>query len=456
MTRTSYYVSLYGGSSQINPSSTMYNDDLFGPISPKDRKSIINLTHKKILKWLQECSDTIPDLMNGMDDSIVSWFLQSAHLLPKILQLTTKPSKLLSTTIDEPYDSDNFEDENNSLEKTELLPTDIVNSLKILIKNHCLTKETQNLLKTSINSIPPPEIVWRILEDLHNYSLEQTNVTVPLTRTIGAERPIIFQRNVLNKFLEKLRLPLLSTDSTKSYLDDPSKNGQLFIELYNALTGDKKSIKIALSPQQAQSNVEFALNLLIQSSFIDESFSKCAVNVVNGDMLLIQRIISLILSNTTEIKSTTRSVNQNTKKTKTDYFDDQNFDSQSTYDNASVKSKKSTEKVFVKSSKISDGISLVKLLTVIDPDFSNVECLFANPANEIEKKWNIRKSLEFLYKKSNWPRENKVDSSLLYSGEYKTTNSLYNGLITCYNNKFSSLAAIINLKNILGLDTTKI
>lgn len=442
MSRTSYYVSLYGGSSQINPSSTMYSDELFGPISPKDRKSIINITHKKILKWLQECSDTVPDLMNGMDDTIVSWFLQSAHLLPEILHLS-------SNSIDEPTENDVSEN-NDGLEKTEILPTDLVNSLKILIRNRCLTKETQNLLKRSIDSIPPPDIVWRILEDLHNYSLSKTNVTVPLTRTIGAERPIIFQKNVLNKFLEKLHLPLLDDNISKSYLDDPFKNGQLFIELYNVLTGDKKSAKIALSPQQAQSNIEFALNLLIKTSFIDESFSKCAANIVNGDMVLVQRIISLVFCNATEIKSS-----KNSKKAKSDDGYD-NFDVQSNSENASVKSKKSTEKVFVKDSKISDGISLMKLLTVIDTEFANVECLFANPANEIEKKWNIRKSLEFLYKKSNWPRENKVDSSLLYSGEYKATNSLYNGLITCYNNKFSSLAAIINLKKMLGLDTTKI
>lgn len=468
MSRTSYYVSLYGGNTTVNPSSTMYNDDLFSSISPKDRKSIINITHKKILKWLQECSDTTPDLMNGMNESIVDWFLQSAHLLPDILHLSPKPDK--SDTIsnffeEESTEIEDFQDKyDQNLYKSEILSTDIVNAIKILIQNHCLTKDTRTLLKNSINSIPPPEIVWRILEDLHSFSLKKTNVTVPLTRTKGAERPIVFQRNIINKFLQKLHLPLLTEDTpSKSYLDDPFKNGQLFIDIYNALTGDTKTIKLALSPPQAQSNVEIALNLLIQSFFIDESFSKCAANIVNGDMFLIQRIISLVMCNATEIKSPKRSFKQTPNLLLREQDEDYDIDDKKkktdiifNNDNASEKSKKSQEKVFVKGSKISDGISLVKLLTVIDPDFSNVECLFAKPANEIEKKWNIRKSLEFLYKKSDWPRENKVDSSLLYSGEFRATNSLYNGLTTCYKNKFSSLATIINLKNMLGLDTTKI
>ena len=44
--------------------------------------------------------------------------------------------------------------------------------------------------------------------------------------------------------------------------------------------------------------------------FIDESFSKCAANIVNGDMFLIQRIISLVMCNATEIKSPKRSFKQ--------------------------------------------------------------------------------------------------------------------------------------------------
>lgn len=423
MSRTSFYLSMYEGNPQLNQTSTFYDDELFLSLNKKEKRDVINLTHQKILDWLQECSETTPNLMNGIDKSIVSWFIQSAYLLPGILHIEPEITEEIS---------ENYQQDFSSM--------DISDVIKFLIKNNVISQETRRLLKNTINSIPAPEIVWKILEDIHNYALEQTNVTVPLTRAMGDTKPIIFPKPLINQFLQRLHLPELPLilDEKTPFYENSFKNGRFLLDLYSSLTGERKQLKVTTVPKETKQNIGFALSLLIQANFIDESFSKCIPSILKGDIFLLQQIISLIMFNAKPVNSGNQS--EHLEKSESNQ----------------IESESSKEKMFVKSSMIKDGISLVKLLTCIDVAFTKVDCLFSDPENDIEKKWNVRKALEYLYKKEQWPNQYQVDSSLLISGEMRTANLFYQGMIECYPNKFASLSAIMNLKKILGLDTNKI
>ncbi|OHT10557.1 hypothetical protein TRFO_20041 [Tritrichomonas foetus] len=413
MSRTSYYVSKFDGEPTETQTSVMFNDDLFGSVSARNIDPIQNAKHQAILKWLQECSSTTPEITQGINDSIVSWFLQSAYLLPSALGL-----------------------------KVEKQPTEVSEAIRILVKNKCLSKETILSLKESIDDTPLPNVIWQILSDVHRFAVNKYSVTVPLTRTLG-NRPIIFQRETINKFLTRLKLPLLPSieEAKRPIVDDPFKNGTFYTDLYITLTNEKiMRIKPTRSVKQAKLNIESGINLLIKGHFLDESFSICSSAVVNGDMLLIQQIISCVICN---------SSSQNNEKSK--LIDQEDFPS-----SPIQRGKQSPEKVFIRSNKIQDGLALVKLLTCIDPEFDKVECLFAIPSNDVEKKWNVKKAIEFLLRKDKWPIGCTVDSSLIYAGELNSTKLLFKGLTECYNNKFVSLSSILNLKEILGLDTTKI
>ena len=427
MTRTSFYVSQFNNNASKVQSSILFNDELFGTASPKEMKGIQAAKRQAILKWLKDCSNDIPNISEGLDKSIVSWFLQSAYLLPKLLKLPVVNGNENSTELQE-----------------ELETLDVKDCIELLIQNKVLSRDTILRLKHTINDLPLPESIWCILDDVHKYAVEKQNITVPLTKTAGKDRPVILQRNVINNYLAKLRLPPLPTieEAQKPILDNPFRSGLIYINLYIALTNDKEAkTPPILASKQARATVEKGLSLLIRSNFLDDSFTNSCNAIVNGDMLVIQQVLSNVIFNSSRSGFVIKQKQPTAQNDDTSLIPDPN--------------KKPVERTFLKTSKISDGVSLVKLLTCIDPEFSKVECIFAKPENEVEKKWNTRKAIEYLQKRDDWS-VGVIDSSLLFAGETNAINALYKGLLSSYSSKFASLSSIMNLKEILGMDTTQI
>jgi hypothetical protein len=103
-------------------------------------------------------------------------------------------------------------------------------------------------------------------------------------------------------------------------------------------------------------------------------------------------------------------------------------------------------------SRVSDGVGLSKLLAALDPDYSFLDCIFTEPTSDSEKKWNIRKSIEFLIRKKSWPVGVVIDPYLLFDGRKSEVVKLYDAISMIYANKFKSQSALLVVKDTLGLD----
>ncbi|EAY14069.1 hypothetical protein TVAG_478940 [Trichomonas vaginalis G3] len=410
--RTTFYLSqVRGKGSRIRNDISQDIDDEDDLFSHRKSPKIDPETKQQrsvILKWLKQLSISNPSIADGIEDSIVNWFLQSGSLLPKALHL-----------------------------KIEKKTTDLVSMIRTLNENDVLTDDTLNFMTNSVETAPPEELVWSILNDAYNYALKKQSSVIPLTKTIGENPPIILQRNVLNRILKSLglqRLPNVFGDP-KDIIDDDFRNGNFFFALYEKLTGEKvQPVSTAVSQKKAINNTQMVLVLLESKKFIDSSFINCAPQIVSGDQFVFQQLLSMIFYNCSKIKGpiTIKFVSQ----TQTTSYTTEN----------------PIPKSYIEGSNLQDGVTLPKLLTSIDPIYSKLPYLLLSPQNDIEKKWNIRKTIEYLQRKPAWPTTEKIDINDLIDGEELTVQALYNGILACYPHKFASEKACKSLRFILGLN----
>lgn len=400
---TSAYLTRMRGSRTAASRSRNVDDELF---DYQTEPEVVAQRRSAIVKWLREASSTFPDATEGLDDSVVSWFLQSARRLPAVLGLSDASSD-----------------------------PDLASALKILIERGCLTKETISYLQKSCSNAPPPDLIWRILDDVHEYALSNTKVTVPLTRTKGPERPVILTQQVLSRVLRRLGLPgFPATFARRQICDDVFRNGKFLNDLYSVLSGTQAvRLKTAVSASKATELTQKALRKLSEKNFIDKSFIAAAPAIVNGNMCVLQQILSMIFWNVSITGKITR-----VKPKANALFSDQETE------------KDTGEKEFLQKNRIQDGVALSKLLTAIDPEFT-IDCIFAEPKSEAERKWNVRKSIEFLMRKRTWPPSIDVNSYAVFDGEKDAVMQLFNGIRQCYPMKFASLSAVMSLKQALGL-----
>ena len=394
---TSMYLSrLRGGGGAARGHAV--EDDLFAAY---EEETVTKVRRNVIVKWLREASATLPDTT---DESVVSWFLQSANLLPGILKMGEDPATL-----------------------------DLAATLKLLIERGCLKKETISYLQKSFDNAPPPNLVWRILEDVHEFALEQTKVAVPMTYTKGQSRPVVLSQPVLSRVLRRLGLPPFpSTFARRQLCDDIFRNGKFLHDLYSVLSGTQfVRIKTAVSARKATELTLKALKKLSEKNFIDKSFVAAAPVIVSGNIYVLQQILSMIFWNLSITGKITR-----VKPKEQPWVEEPAV---------------AEEKEMLEKNKLEDGVALSKLLTAIDPDFSSLDCIFAEPTSEAERKWNIRKSIEFLMRKSTWPPSVDVNSYAVFDGEKEAIMNLFKGIKECYASKFTSLSAVMSLKQALGL-----
>lgn len=409
MLRTSFYVSQAQANRSFTGDTDAYEDNLFrGQAEADDSDPVVQSRRKLILKWLKECSASNPSIYDGMEESIVEWFLLSGHLIPQILNL--KKSDKVKTLAD---------------------------SLKLLVDNHCLTNDTIAYLKKSVEDAPPPYLIWRILDDVHQFALERAEITVPLTKTIGSNRPVLFESNVLSQILLSLGLRKLprANDPEKAIVDDPFRNGQFLLDLYSVLTREETPVfKTAVSQQRAIQVTKKAIQLLVDKDYIDQSFLNSAPLIVSGDLLALQQLISMIIWNVAA-DETLPKPKPNT--TELNNLNDSDNDGES--------------QVRITKCLIKDGVALPKLLTSIDKDYINLNCIFAEPENDAERKWNVRKSVEFLARKADWPIDVNINPQKLFDCEEQTIISFLHGIICCYKTRFSNDQSIESLKKCFGL-----
>lgn len=394
-----------GGKSTCTERDTV-DDNLFGSSEETETEDV---QHKVIIRWLRECSASVPAVADGLNESIVLWFLQSGHLLPSILRLEHDKKNIGLST-----------------------------ALKLLVKNKCLKRDTIKYLQKYCENTPPPDLVWRILDDVHEYALNVTKVTVPLTRTCGESRPVVLSRDVLSGLLTRIGLQPLPNDARSKRLEeDGLRNGQFLIDLYCVLA-DAPFVKVrtAHSTKLALENTQKAIGKLIEKEFLDESFASAAPMIVNGNQFVLQQMLSMVFWNVSRTGEIPHARHQTEVSEIT--LDQDSDDAVS-----SVKC--------VPKNTLQDGVALPKLLTAIDPVFAELDCIFAEPTTESERKWNVRKSIEFLLKKLEWPEEIRVEFYAAFAGEMNEVMNLYQGIVTCYPKKFVSLSSIVCLKQVLGL-----
>ena len=424
--RTSYYLSRYKSSiadSKADDFSDI-DEDLFDSQGSYNEKPEISKEKQVILKWLRTISESNPSLADGLEDSIVSWFIQSGHLLPKAIGIKTN-------------------------EKIK----DLTTAISVLAKSGCLSKQTMLYMKDFVETAPPVELVWKILNDVYQFALIKQKAKVPLTKAVGADTCIL-QRNKISGFLKALGLPKLPDvfSEPKEIVDDVFRNGNFLFSLYGKLTGESiQPLSTAVSAQRAVKNTQVAIALFVKRDFIDESFIKSASAIVSGNQFALQHLLSMILVNvsrsvgplqtstlgeSTEVMHSTQSKRKD-KETDDDSYDDEYEDNEE---------EESNDDVYVKNDKICDGTTLPKLITTLDPKFIKIPYILVDPKYEVEKKWNVRKTLEFLMKKNEWPKNISIDYEKLYNGEEKSLNQLFNGITSTYPDKFSNPASRESLK----------
>jgi hypothetical protein len=202
--------------------------------------------------------------------------------------------------------------------------------------------------------------------------------------------------------------------------EDIFRNGQFLLDLYCVLerVPDVRMIP-AKTPRQALKNTEKVLRMLEEKKFLDQSFIAAAPLLANGSRFALQQLLSMVFWNVSLVESVS--------------------------EDGSVQ-----ETNFVERNTLKDGVTLPKLLSAIDPDYLALGCLFAEPATESERKWNVRKSLEFLQRRSDW--KGQIDPQRLYQGVKGDVEALYDGIRQCYRSKFTSLSSLACLKETLGLN----
>ena len=347
------------------------------------------LYQKELIKWISKLSLKKPEFKDGIDESIISWFLQSAYLFPYVLQLSE-----------------------NSKTLTE--------SLKILIKNGYISQETIEYLKDFVETAPSPNLIWKILEDIHNFHLKKQNLSLPLFKFFDSQQPLILPINKINEILIKLKLPQLPNKKIKNkpIIDDIFKNGYFLFLLYCTLTGENiYPFNSVINNEKALKNTHLILELLYKKNFIDSSFIKSAPLIVSGDIFVFQHLLSIIFFN---LSNNDENNNNNTNNN------------------------------YLEKNILLDGVSLPKIIINIDKTFSKVPYIILNPKNEDEIKWNLRKTIEFLENKKNWNLKEQINLENIFKGEKNTINKLFNGIINLYRYKLNN-DVIMFLKNILGL-----
>lgn len=407
---TSLYLSKFNGDNSTCTERSTVDDNLFGSNTSKEESEVDEIQRKVIIRWLRECSASVPDIADGLNESIVSWFLQSGHLLPSILHLPCEEKEL-----------------------------GLSSALKLLVKHKCLKRETIKYLQKFCANAPPPELVWRILEDVHESALETTKVTVPLARVRGESRPVILSRDVLSSLLNKLGLPSLDQDGrVKPLVEDNLRNGQFLSDLYCVLANAPfVKVRSARSTKKAIENTQKAIEKLVEKDFLNDSFVSAAPMIVNGNQFIMQQLLSIVfwnVSRTGEIPQVKRP----------------NEVSEMNLDQGEVQ-EVNTDHQKVSNNTLQDGVALPKLLTVVDPVFAELDCIFAEPMTESERKWNVRKSIDFLLRKPEWPGSISVEFYAAFAGESQEVMNLYKGIIGCYPQKFASLSSVMCLKQVLGL-----
>ena len=458
--RTSYYLSKYKSSIATTgaESSSDFDEDLFSGQENSTNEIQSAKEKSQILKWLKEISASNPDLSDGLDDSIVSWFIQSGYLLPRAIGIRTD-------------------------EKIR----DLTTAISVLTKNGCLTETTLRYMKDFVETAPPVELVWRILNDIYHFALEKQNTVVPLTRVTEGQEKCVLQRDQISRFLKALDLPKLPNvfNEPKAIVDDNFRNGTFLFALYEKLTGEKiEPVSTAVSMQRAVKNTQLAIALFVRKNYIDQSFLQSATAIVNGNHFALQHLLSMILVNVSRIHGPldTKTLDQSSSDDEhaadfnkitfrlrrknrdgsSDYSSDDVFqkasssDDQNDYPDEAASqrymNRQNQEKRYIDNSTINDGISLPKLITAIDPKFSKVPYILVTPRYEVEKKWNIRKTVEYLRKKEQWPPEIVINVNDLIQGEEQSLISLYRGLMATYPSKFESERSVNHLKNIIGIN----
>jgi hypothetical protein len=348
--------------------------------------------HPAIIQWLRESTASVPEITEGLEESIVSWFLQSGYLLPLVVNVCSEPCD------------------------------DLTSAIRVLVQQGCLQPPTVEYLRHACEDAPPPDLVWRILEDIFGFATLQRSVSVPLAKTQGTDRPVVFDQATLSTIFRSLGLPPLpaAREIRRGHLTDNSyRNGQFFMDLYCVLEGiESARVSTPSSAARAIQTVKKALKLFRDKNFIDESFLRTAPLIVSGDPFVIQHVLSAIVWNATR--------------------------------DPSVKAPGKTG-AHTENAKLQDGVVLPKLLAAIDPEFVNVKCVLTDPRTEVERKWNLRKCCQALRKKSAWPPEFDINEGLLFVGDHRAVSSLCDGIIACFPAKFESDAAIRALREALGL-----
>jgi len=343
------------------------------------------------MNWLESQAENNRSFREGLDDSIVSWFIQSGYCLKRIMGVDNQRNdKSLSSTI------------------------------RILIQNNYISNETVNYMKNFIETAPPPDLVWRILNDVYHFWLQKKELSVPLVSSEN-NKGFILDIDDINSFLEGVGAPLITDSQPESIIDNPFRNGRFLMILYGKLTNENiHQYSTAVSTERAIKNTKIAISLFEKKGFLDHSFIEAASALVSGDRFVLQQIISVIILNS-----------EKTEKKK--------------------KEEPSTniEMAYSMNCTLNDGVTLPKLISTIDVTFQKIPHIILSPSNTTEIKWNIRKTLEFLESKPEWTY--RIDPDSLMKGSIKSIEELCNGIFLCYPHKFQHANSKNRVRIFLGL-----
>jgi hypothetical protein len=393
---TSMYLTQFQDSASLaGQSEASFDDELF---HTDTGTALRDVQRQAIRDWLSAAGAKVPELTEGLNESIVSWFLQSAYLLPSVLQLPSAQQPRRGKQ-----------------------STSLSSALQLLIQSKCLKDSTISYLQKSSAHAPPPDLIWRILEDVHDFAVDQPKVTVPLLHTEGTDRPVVLDSGALSGILKSLNLPPLPPPGKQAPLEEDSfRNGQFLLDVYCVLERvPDVSMKPAKTIQQAVKNTEDVLRMFEEKKFVDHSFVLAAPLLANGSRFVLQQLLSMIFWNVSRVDPRT----QAPIVVSPDH---------------------------VLQNRLDDGVTLPKLLSAIDANYAHLGCIFAEPTTEAERKWNVRKSVEFLQKKPGWTAQ--VDPGRLFGGFKRDVEALFEGLKACYRAKFGSLSSISCLRETLGLN----
>lgn len=379
-------------------STPVENSSLFTNTNKEEMLEGDRIIREEIDEWLQKKKNEIPSITDGLQDGIITWFETSGHLLPKAVGLQSCDTLKMA--------------------------------IRCLKKNGVLRQETINYLKAYAETATPPILVWFILEDVYRYykCLHDDNRRDGIHPLLRSSDQCVLQDDVISSILVHLGIkPLYLNTEHKEIIDDHSRNGELLLDLYNALTGESIQKKpTAVSRGKAAINTMYAITLLESKQFLDESFLECSEQIADGDRLVIQQVISNVIMSAVE------------KGVKI------------VVDGLKIGQLKKTNVV---RTKVSDGLTLPRLITSLDSEFTSVRHIIDNPSSESERKWNIRKTIDFLQRKRYWPYTEKINCFELYNGSQKYLNMLYQGIIKLYPDNFRNPRAVNYLKLQLGCNT---